>query len=143
MVWPRCEPDFPRSTTPDPPKSPTTGDTVEDQHERVIDGVCDVGLAWYRRRCGMRMKCADNLLSQSLRGGDNPANVRTRENETPRSPRHVACLHQRQMESGIYDESANLSAWNCTMGTTRLPEKIGELSFAECAHGVRSGLTRR
>jgi hypothetical protein len=83
----------------------------------------------------MRMECADDLLPQNFRSFDNAANVRTRENKTPRSPGGVARLHQRQMESGIHDEPTNLSAGNCAMSTTRLAQETRELTSAECSHG--------
>ena len=81
------------------------------------------------------MECADDLLPQNLRSGDNAANVRTSENKTPASPRGVAYLHQRQMETSVYDEPTNLSARNCAMSTTRLTQETRELTSAECSHG--------
>ena len=63
------------SATPDVPKPPLAANTVEDEHERIVHGVCNVGWSWRSGCCWVGVKRANDLLLQNLGGGDDAPHV--------------------------------------------------------------------
>lgn len=118
----------------DPPKASPPAEAIKDKHQRIINGILDVGRTRFGKAQGMRVKGAHNVLAENFGCRNHPSNIGNREDKTPSAAANIACSHESKVMASVNDQPTNFPAAASAPGLAHLTQYAAVLNFVDQVH---------